>query len=139
MKSEEEAARCRICFDEEGILSKYCAWSGSIGLFHKECLQTWLESREDNHCEICKEEYNVEVVVTKYFKCNNFRKIPSSWYVKTAIMAIIILLCSTYFIAICFTEALDGDPFCIAAISLFAGILVLWYYKICRSYLYFLI
>ena len=54
---------CRICLDDGGITP--CNCSGTSAHVHEECLQTWIETSGNTHCEICMEPY----VTHKICKC----------------------------------------------------------------------
>ncbi len=64
---------CRICLDE--IKEKYwnekceehifCKCKGNLGNFHLNCLKSWMEARNTNKCEICKN--NFEQPIDDYY------------------------------------------------------------------------
>tara|TARA_Y100000389_G_C17173326_1_gene370267 strand:- start:39 stop:467 length:429 start_codon:yes stop_codon:yes gene_type:complete len=50
---------CRICFDDDGELKKYC--NCKAGLYHKKCLKSWIitkpKGQEKLRCEVCLYKY----------------------------------------------------------------------------------
>eukprot|EP00899_Mesostigma_viride_P024669 jgi/Mesvir1/5387/Mv15462-RA.1 len=53
---------CRICHQEDSMtnLTQPCACDGSLKYAHRECIQAWCNSRQDNlelRCELCKQPY----------------------------------------------------------------------------------
>uniref|UniRef100_A0A1B0B774 RING-CH-type domain-containing protein n=1 Tax=Glossina palpalis gambiensis TaxID=67801 RepID=A0A1B0B774_9MUSC len=53
---------CRICRwnrSDMQILQCPCHCKGSVGHVHLQCLKRWIMHRRDNHCEICKEIFNL--------------------------------------------------------------------------------
>ncbi|KAH7718083.1 E3 ubiquitin-protein ligase MARCH2 [Aphelenchoides avenae] len=60
------AAVCRICHsseksgptDGEPLISP-CRCKGTMGLFHRTCLNRWLRQCKKDHCEICKFKFEV--------------------------------------------------------------------------------
>lgn len=69
------AAVCRICHSGEqsslitgSPLVSFCKCSGTMGLYHRECLEHWLRIRpptgekESHSCEICQQPYCVSTV-----------------------------------------------------------------------------
>lgn len=50
------ASTCRICHEGdclEGLISP-CECTGTVGLVHIRCLETWLSTSNSEQCEICK-------------------------------------------------------------------------------------
>jgi E3 ubiquitin-protein ligase DOA10 len=47
---------CRICL-ENCEINNLCNCKGSIGYYHKECFQKWLNTCEKNECEFCKKKF----------------------------------------------------------------------------------
>uniref|UniRef100_A0A1A9UHV1 RING-CH-type domain-containing protein n=1 Tax=Glossina austeni TaxID=7395 RepID=A0A1A9UHV1_GLOAU len=53
---------CRICRwnrSDMQILQCPCHCKGSVGHVHLQCLKRWIMHRRDNHCEICKEIFDL--------------------------------------------------------------------------------
>lgn len=60
--SSTSTIACRICQDsknDEQLISP-CNCLGSMGLFHKSCLEVWLGHSRSTKCEICKFEFKTE-------------------------------------------------------------------------------
>ena len=56
---------CRICLDDEGILVKVCACSGSMANVHEECIREWIKVRKSHSpfiCELCHEPYDSRII-----------------------------------------------------------------------------
>jgi hypothetical protein len=58
---------CRICHSGEQScaiagepLISPCNCRGSIGLYHRSCLERWLSSKAAHTCEICRYQYRVQ-------------------------------------------------------------------------------
>ena len=69
--SSSSTIACRICQDSKNVeepLISPCSCSGSMGLFHKTCLEIWLGHSQSNKCEICKFEFKTERT-KKPFRC----------------------------------------------------------------------
>lgn len=59
---------CRICHSGEdsslisakGLpLVSLCECTGSVGLYHRACLEVWLAQSGTTQCELCKHEFKV--------------------------------------------------------------------------------
>ena len=66
-KEKEEEKECRICLEPSGNLIVVCECKGSCEYVHKECIETWINHFNDNDirhnkCEICKSDYNLEIL-----------------------------------------------------------------------------
>ena len=68
LKKSEFAAKPRHCLGHLTLppfyivsrpLRKPCRCSGSIGLIHQDCLQSWLNQRETISCELCKTPFRL--------------------------------------------------------------------------------
>jgi len=64
---------CRICLEEEGELICICGCKGTAQYVHKECIEQWINRFPKNHsnhthCEICKENYNLDLIDEQKFK-----------------------------------------------------------------------
>ncbi|EAR95035.2 zinc finger protein (macronuclear) [Tetrahymena thermophila SB210] len=68
---------CKICLEgesteETGQLLSPCRCNGSMQYIHEECLKTWLVSQQVDidtaACELCKMEYNMEIIIGKKFQ-----------------------------------------------------------------------
>ena len=69
--SSSASITCRICQDSKNVdevLISPCNCTGSMGLFHKSCLEIWLRHSQSNKCEICKFEFKTERI-KKPFRC----------------------------------------------------------------------
>ena len=69
--SSSSTIACRICQDSKNVeepLISPCNCAGSMGLFHKSCLEIWLGHSQSNKCEICKFEFKTERT-RKPFRC----------------------------------------------------------------------
>ena len=69
--SSSSIITCRICQDSKNVeepLISPCNCAGSMGLFHKRCLEIWLGHSQSNKCEICKFEFKTERT-RKPFRC----------------------------------------------------------------------
>ena len=55
---------CRICLEEEGPFVHPCQCKGECGNVHSECLTRWIEESGNDHCEICRVEYNKQDVAS---------------------------------------------------------------------------
>ncbi|XP_023218513.1 E3 ubiquitin-protein ligase MARCH2-like [Centruroides sculpturatus] len=58
--------KCRICLADEGNLISPCLCKGSVGLVHKNCLETWLENRNVDSCELCQTPFHVIRIPKKF-------------------------------------------------------------------------
>lgn len=63
--------RCRICFEEEGILKKVCDCNDTI---HIDCLNKWRRYSGRTRCEVCNKRYppnilNCIPIMGKIFTC----------------------------------------------------------------------
>tara|TARA_Y100001970_G_scaffold272323_1_gene368882 strand:- start:1026 stop:1457 length:432 start_codon:yes stop_codon:yes gene_type:complete len=66
-EGKEEEKECRICLEPSGNLIVVCECKGSCEYVHKECIETWINHFNDNDirhnkCEICKSDYNLEIL-----------------------------------------------------------------------------
>ncbi|KAI6195545.1 hypothetical protein M3Y99_01902300 [Aphelenchoides fujianensis] len=52
-----QAAVCRICQSETGVLVHPCVCDGSMGGIHERCLAQWYAHSGNTRCEICLAEY----------------------------------------------------------------------------------
>lgn len=60
-------AMCRICYQSDGTLIKPCSCKGSIAFIHNECLEKWIEVRNDSLCcELCTSNFKINFNL--YFK-----------------------------------------------------------------------
>ena len=62
---EEEEPECRYCQEPGGTLIRPCACTGTIGVVHAHCLQSWLQVKHANSdappsCEVCGERFSVQ-------------------------------------------------------------------------------
>ena len=59
--SEDTELECRVCRSGPDIplrpLYSPCLCSGSIGLVHQDCLETWLTHSRKDKCELCGVKY----------------------------------------------------------------------------------
>ena len=53
------AVKCKICIDEGDLIQSPCNCTGSVGLVHATCLETWLSSSNTRECELCKHDIDV--------------------------------------------------------------------------------
>mgnify|MGYP001237510097 CR=1 FL=1 len=53
------AVKCKICIDEGDLIQSPCKCTGSVGLVHATCLETWLSSSNTRECELCKHDIDV--------------------------------------------------------------------------------
>ncbi len=51
---------CRICQQSSGKLLQPCACKGSVGFIHNSCLNTWLDTKGEDVCELCETKYTIE-------------------------------------------------------------------------------
>ncbi|XP_052281561.1 uncharacterized protein LOC127879015 [Dreissena polymorpha] len=60
---QSEGPVCRICHEGDvsggGMLISPCHCTGSLGLIHVGCLQTWLGSSNKTQCEICHFQFSM--------------------------------------------------------------------------------
>jgi hypothetical protein len=64
-KSEElventSTTRCRICYEEDGVLLHPCKCDGSIKWVHTECLKKWISTSKKDYCPQCNYKYKYE-------------------------------------------------------------------------------
>lgn len=98
-----EKSRCRICLDEwTDHKSRYCKCSGPV---HQECLKRWIEYRAVlyhhphwNKCELCGEEYAIDVMVNRSFILDMVREV---------ITFIAIIFWTAILISLCLKENID--------------------------------
>ncbi len=58
--SDDSDLECRVCRcgpDSDRLLYSPCLCSGSIGLVHQDCLETWLNHSSKEKCELCGFKY----------------------------------------------------------------------------------
>ena len=53
------AVKCKICIDEGDLIQSPCNCTGSVGLVHVTCLETWLSKSKTRGCELCKHDIDV--------------------------------------------------------------------------------
>ncbi len=56
----DEEAECRVCRSGATVekpLYTPCLCSGSIGLVHQDCLESWLQHSRKDTCEVCSQRY----------------------------------------------------------------------------------
>ena len=93
-----------------------------------------MNTRDDPKCEICGDEYNVVVDITKEFSCKFCANIPRRNHIQTVVMMTIVTFCAAYFIGLCFEQAMGGDIFCIVAILIFIIVFLLTLIRVLRGY-----
>ena len=89
LSNTNSEAHCRICYSSSGNLYSFCECRGSIGCFHRKCLQRWIRvtwkdelssskvswsSGSERNCEICLEKFKG---VVKKLKPVRRWKLPS--------------------------------------------------------------
>ncbi|PPS20329.1 hypothetical protein GOBAR_AA00218 [Gossypium barbadense] len=59
-KKVKEVVECRICQEEDDLLSLEapCACSGTLKFAHRKCIQRWCNKKGDITCEICKQVFS---------------------------------------------------------------------------------
>ncbi|PPE02906.1 hypothetical protein GOBAR_DD00066 [Gossypium barbadense] len=59
-KKVKEVVECRICHEEDDLLSLEapCACSGTLKFAHRKCIQRWCNKKGDITCEICKQVFS---------------------------------------------------------------------------------
>lgn len=66
---------CRYCFEGEEennyLLNKLIFPCDCNTPVHKNCIKKWIETSENNNCEICKKEYN-GIIIIKSKKCKHY-------------------------------------------------------------------
>jgi hypothetical protein len=69
----EEDLQCRICLEKiEGKYIMPC--NCSSGIFHKECLEKWILTKESKNCEVCLTEYRgiyLKYILHSYYLFNS--------------------------------------------------------------------
>ncbi|XP_023218508.1 E3 ubiquitin-protein ligase MARCH2-like [Centruroides sculpturatus] len=63
---KDSTTKCRICLADEGNLISPCLCKGSVGFVHKNCLETWLENRNVDSCELCQTPFHVIRIPKKF-------------------------------------------------------------------------
>ena len=63
--------RCRICFEENGILDKVCNCNDVV---HKACINKWRRYSGRDRCEVCNKHYPYNIlncipIIGKIFMC----------------------------------------------------------------------
>ena len=53
------AVKCKICIDDGDLIQSPCNCTGSVGLVHVTCLETWLSKSNTRECELCKHGIDV--------------------------------------------------------------------------------
>ncbi|XP_067132651.1 E3 ubiquitin-protein ligase MARCHF2-like [Centruroides vittatus] len=105
--SESNTPRCRICFSSGGGLLSACHCKGSIGLFHNQCLGKWIQSTDNDICEICHARFRVRFLPSNftdwYRSPNNTQK--NSIKTDIALLLVLSLIAITILI-ICIKEVI---------------------------------
>ncbi|XWS35335.1 hypothetical protein CRYUN_Cryun21dG0117200 [Craigia yunnanensis] len=59
-KKVKEVVECRICQEEDDLLSLEvpCACNGTLKFAHRKCIQRWCNKKGDITCEICKQVFS---------------------------------------------------------------------------------
>lgn len=67
-QSHASKVLCRICYsseksgpDGEPLISP-CLCKGTMGLYHRTCLSTWLRSSDRSQCEVCSFKFDIRKV-----------------------------------------------------------------------------
>ncbi|KAL4227380.1 E3 ubiquitin-protein ligase march2 [Mactra antiquata] len=74
---QSEGIVCRICHEDDTaeVLVSPCYCSGSMGLLHVSCLQTWLGTSNKTTCEICNFQFSL---VRKTMPVSQFLRNPGT-------------------------------------------------------------
>jgi E3 ubiquitin-protein ligase DOA10 len=94
---ELEMKECRICLETSGDLISICGCNGSLKYIHKNCIEQWISHNGNNNiCELCNKEYNIELnTVNEETHCNNL-PIIILYLLCIIIILILIVLFTTY-------------------------------------------
>ncbi|KAJ1406913.1 Zinc finger, RING-CH-type [Sesbania bispinosa] len=65
-KKTEETGECRYCQEEEPVfkLETPCGCTGSLKFAHRKCISQWCDRKGNITCELCKQPYHPNYVVT---------------------------------------------------------------------------
>ena len=58
---------CRICFQKNNLISKFCKCKGSIGFIHETCLKKTIEIN-GNKCGVCNSYFDNKLLFITFFK-----------------------------------------------------------------------
>jgi len=95
---------CRICFQKNNLISKFCKCKGSIGFIHETCLKKTIEIN-GNKCGVCNSYFD-----KKYEKKIYKSKIDSYLFIHK-ISSMIIIINLLYFLIIIFFTKEPGKIF----------------------------
>tara|TARA_Y100001970_G_scaffold286796_1_gene409844 strand:- start:2130 stop:2480 length:351 start_codon:yes stop_codon:yes gene_type:complete len=56
-----DVKECRICLETSGELLSICGCNGSLKYVHKHCIEQWIRHNRNNKCELCNQEYNIQL------------------------------------------------------------------------------
>jgi hypothetical protein len=85
---------CRICFQKNNLISKFCKCKGSIGFIHEICLRKTIEIN-GNKCGVCNNYFD-----NKYHKKNENKSKIDSYVFTHKIITMMILINIFYFFTI---------------------------------------
>ena len=51
---------CRICLESDGVLISPCGCKGSTAYVHQACIREWVNVKQSDTCEICKQQFYKE-------------------------------------------------------------------------------
>lgn len=77
MPDDQTNISCRICFvgESQGKLISPCNCSGIVAYVHQKCLEKWLETKQLDHCAICKMKLPIQRIKKSFcdwIQANNF-------------------------------------------------------------------
>lgn len=102
---------CRICYEteEKGLISP-CKCSGTLKFCHSECLKLWILQRFpsiiDSSCEICKENYKLNIGYSKQWS-NSLNDMKRSECMKKMLILLVTLVIFSIITVVAFVRYMD--------------------------------
>lgn len=56
-----EKPQCRYCYESNGKLISICDCKGSVKWVHGECAKSWILTKQDTKCPVCKSEQQCKI------------------------------------------------------------------------------
>lgn len=92
---------CRCCWQEEeddflGPLLNLCDCSGTNAFIHKNCFISWLQTRGNSNCEVCKAKYRANFIKKPKSIFIWFKSCEDRNFLITILITSIIFMVGTY-------------------------------------------